>query len=47
MVLILRFSGEGEILSPKLEKMVKFSNISLPAMLKDSPNIGAGTVTQK
>ena len=50
IVLILRFSGEGEIFffqerigkSGKVFKLFKFAT-----MLKDSPNIGTGTVTMK
>ena len=50
VVLILRFSGEGEIFflqdrigkGGELFKLIKFAT-----MLKDSPNIGTGTVTMK
>lgn len=50
IVLILKFSGEGEIFflqerigkDGKLFKLFKFAT-----MLKDSPNIGTGTVTMK
>jgi lipopolysaccharide/colanic/teichoic acid biosynthesis glycosyltransferase len=50
VVFLLRFSGEGEIFfsqkrvgkSSDLFKLLKFAT-----MLKDSPNIGAGTVTLK
>ena len=50
IILILRFSGEGEIFflqerigkDGKLFKLVKFAT-----MLKESPNIGTGTVTMK
>ena len=50
IVLILKFSGEGEILflqervgkDGQLFKLFKFAT-----MLKDSPNIGTGTVTMK
>ena len=50
IVLILRFSGEGEIFflqervgrDGKVFKLFKFAT-----MLKDSPNIGTGTITMK
>ena len=50
IVIILRFSGEGEVFflqerigkNGKLFKLFKFAT-----MLKDSPNIGTGTVTMK
>lgn len=50
IILILKFSGEGEIFflqervgkSNKMFKLIKFAT-----MLKDSPNIGSGTVTMK
>jgi lipopolysaccharide/colanic/teichoic acid biosynthesis glycosyltransferase len=50
IVLILKFSGEGEVFflqervgrGGQLFKLFKFAT-----MLKDSPNIGTGTVTMK
>ena len=50
IVIILRFSGEGEVFflqerigkNGKLFKLFKFAT-----MLKDSPNLGTGTVTMK
>ena len=50
IVIILRFSGEGEVFflqdrigkSHKVFKLFKFAT-----MLKDSPNIGTGTITIK
>ena len=50
IVLILRFSGEGEIFFLQ-ERMGKggqvFKLFKFVTMLKDSPNIGTGTVTMK
>ena len=50
VVIILKFSGEGEVFflqerigkNGKLFKLFKFAT-----MLKDSPNLGTGTVTMK
>ena len=50
IVIVLRFSGEGEVFflqerigkNGKLFKLFKFAT-----MLKDSPNLGTGTVTMK
>ena len=50
VILILRFSGEGEIfyfqdrigIEKKIFRIIKFAT-----MLKESPNIGAGTITLK
>ena len=50
IVIILRFSGEGEVFffqerigkNGELFKLFKFAT-----MLKDSPNLGTGTVTMK
>lgn len=50
IVLILRFSGEGEIffLQDRIGKNGKvFKLLKFATMLKDSPNIGTGTVTMK
>jgi lipopolysaccharide/colanic/teichoic acid biosynthesis glycosyltransferase len=50
IVVILRFTGEGEIFF-KQERVgkggEKFSVYKFATMLKDSPNIGTGTVTMK
>ena len=50
LVLILRFTGEGEIFY-KQERVGKdgqtFKILKFATMLKDSPNIGAGTLTMK
>ena len=50
LVLILRFSGEGEVFF--FQKRIgkggeEFRLIKFATMLKDSPNIGTGTVTMK
>jgi len=50
IVLILRFSGEGEVffLQERIGKGGKtFKLFKFATMLKDSPNIGTGTVTMK
>lgn len=50
IVLILRFSGEGEVffLQERIGKGGEvFKLFKLATMLKDSPNIGTGTVTMK
>jgi lipopolysaccharide/colanic/teichoic acid biosynthesis glycosyltransferase len=50
IVLILRFSGEGEIffLQDRIGKNGRvFKLFKFATMLKDSPNIGTGTVTMK
>ena len=50
IVLILRFSGEGEIffLQERIGKGSKvFKVFKFATMLKDSPNIGSETVTMK
>tara|TARA_B100000900_G_C20567528_1_gene711807 strand:+ start:633 stop:1313 length:681 start_codon:yes stop_codon:yes gene_type:complete len=50
IVLILRFSGEGEVffLQKRIGKNGKdFKLYKFATMLKDSPNIGTGTVTVK
>ena len=50
VMLILRFTGEGEIFFYKtvLGEQIKFLNyINLLLCLKDSPNIGSGTITLK
>ena len=50
VVLILKFSGEGEIffLQERIGKGGKvFKLLKFATMLKDSPNIGSGTVTMK
>ena len=50
IVLILKFSGEGEIffLQERIGKDGKiFKLFKFATMLKDSPNIGTGTVTMK
>ena len=50
IVLILRFSGEGEIffLQERIGKGGQvFKLFKFATMLKDSPNIGTGTVTMK
>ncbi|MDB4661729.1 sugar transferase [Gammaproteobacteria bacterium] len=50
IVLILRFSGEGEIffLQERIGKNGQvFKLFKFATMLKDSPNIGTGTVTMK
>jgi lipopolysaccharide/colanic/teichoic acid biosynthesis glycosyltransferase len=50
IVLILKFSGEGEIffLQKRIGKGGKpFKLFKFATMLKDSPNIGTGTVTMK
>ena len=50
IVLILKFSGEGEIffLQERIGKDGQvFKLFKFATMLKDSPNIGTGTVTMK
>jgi lipopolysaccharide/colanic/teichoic acid biosynthesis glycosyltransferase len=50
LVLMLRFSGEGEVffLQERIGKGGKvFKLFKFATMLKDSPNIGTGTVTMK
>ena len=50
IILILRFSGEGEVffLQERIGRHGKVFNLfKFATMLKDSPNIGTGTVTMK
>lgn len=50
IILILKFSGEGEVffLQERVGKNKKMFNLlKFATMLKDSPNIGTGTVTMK
>ena len=50
IILILRFSGEGEVffLQERIGRHGKVFNLfKFVTMLKDSPNIGTGTVTMK
>ena len=50
IVLMLKFSGEGEIffLQERIGKDGQaFKLIKFATMLKDSPNIGTGTITMK
>lgn len=50
LILVLRCSGEGEIFFRQLRigfRGEKFNIYKFATMLKDSPNIGAGTLTMK
>lgn len=50
IVLVLRFTGEGEVFFKQKRlgrRGVKFDLLKFATMLKDSPNIGTGTVTLK
>lgn len=50
LIPVLRFTGEGEVffLQERIGKNgLKFKVLKFATMLKDSPNLGAGTITEK